>query len=384
MRISWLSSTETASDTATATTTRTADVVWAMSRLVRRMLSTSSCSQLPSKHGKQITSTVMMRYPLHFRLNEETKTNNYFQRSLEEMTAEKILKAAQDEFDNFVNLLRSKDIEVLILDDRHEINDDVVDIPDAIFPNNWITFHENGSICLYPMYAQNRRSERLSQDKLSNFMTQNGYLVKEFIDFSSSEEENLFLEGTGVLILDRPNQLAYCSLSPRAHPEMLHRFCERFHYLPISFTAFQTHENQRLPIYHTNVLMALGESFVIICLDSIDNPQERQMLLDSFQRTNKDIIEITEQQVHQFAGNMIQLCSRDQQKSFLVMSSTAHSCLTEQQKNQITSHSCEIIHAPLPTIEVCGGGSARCMLAEVFPYPAQAEAEAQTGAGTVS
>lgn len=318
-----------------------------------------------------MTSAVVMRYPLHFRLNEETKTTNFFQRNLEgeDVTAEQILKSAQDEFENFVHLLRSQDIEVLVIDDR-EVNGEngyhqIGDIPDAIFPNNWITFHENGMICLYPMYAKNRRDERLSQQTLIQFMTSHGYLVQEFVDLSSFEQENLFLEGTGVLILDRPNQLAYCSLSPRAHPEMLQRFCDIFHYQPISFTAYQTHETQRLPIYHTNVLMALGDSFVIICLDSIDNLQERQMLIESFQRTNKEIIEITEQQVHQFAGNMIQLCSRDRQKSFLVMSTTAHDSLTEEQRNQITRN-CEIIHAPLETIEVCGGGSARCMLAEVF------------------
>jgi hypothetical protein len=344
-----------------------------MSCLARRMLSAGSSSPLSPRHRKQIASAVVMRYPLHFRLNEETKTNNYFQRNLEgeDVTAEKILKAAQDEFDNFVHLLRSKGIEVLIIDDRekdHVHSIENIDIPDAIFPNNWITFHENGAICLYPMYAKNRRDERLSQDQLTNFMTRNGYLVKEFVDLSPSEQEegNLFLEGTGVLILDRPNQLAYCSLSPRAHPEMLQRFCEAFHYQPISFTASQTHETQRLPIYHTNVLMALGDSFVIICLDSIDNLHERQMLLHSFHRTGKEIIEITEQQLHQFAGNMIQLCSHDQQKSFLVMSTTAHNSLTEEQKNQIARNSCEILHVPLPTIEVCGGGSARCMLAEVF------------------
>lgn len=315
----------------------------------------------------------MMRYPQVFRMNEETSINNYFQQQYGNnngnvVTNEMIQQLAQQEFDNFVALLREKGVNVIVINER---TDQQLDIPDAIFPNNWITFHEDGKVCYYPMYAANRRRERLPYEYIQNVMSSHGYSVTGLVDMSPYEDRNMFLEGTGVLILDHVAKLAYCSLSARADEELLQKFCHEFSYQPISFTAYQTHAQERKPIYHTNVLMALGDSFVIICLSSIDNEIERNQLITSFQQTGKEIIDITEEQVSKFAGNMLQVCSvsgsqdQDTPKKYLVMSTTAYRSLRVDQIEAIERYS-EIIHSPLPTIELCGGGSARCMLAEVF------------------
>lgn len=303
-----------------------------------------------------------MRFPYTFRMNEETSVNNYFQQSTTGSST-MILEQAQKEFNDFTQLLSEKGVKVILINDT---KDQELDIPDAVFLNNWFTFHENGKICYYPMYAVNRRRERLPPQDIQNLLQSHGYQVTEFVDLSSYEEMNMFLEGTGVLILDHIAKLAYCSISPRANPELLQKFCAEFSYQPVVFTAYQTHQNQRMPIYHTNVLMALGDQFVIICLNSIDNETERNHLIDSFQNTGKEIIEITEDQVNQFAGNMLQVCSSSENRQkYLVMSSTAYNSLRDDQIQKIEKY-CEIIHSPLSTIEVCGGGSARCMLAEVF------------------
>jgi hypothetical protein len=356
-------------------------------------MNSTSILSVPSSSNQlnepQITHTVMMIRPKTFRMNEQTSVNNYFQHS-SNSTADLVLIQAQQEFDNYVKVLRAHDIIVIEIDEEENSpNHDTAtasdtadpntdtdrDTPDALFPNNWITFHSNGEICLYPMYAKNRRRERFSTQKLFHWMKKSNRKITEITDLSSpAEEMNQFLEGTGSLLLDRSNRLAYCSLSPRAHLEMLQTFCEKFGYQPIPFSAFQTitnsqtGETQRVPIYHTNVLMTLGEEFVIICLGSIDHPSERQQLLELFQQTNKEIIEITEDQMHQFAGNMLELCSYHQgedRKKFLFMSTTAYQSLTQEQIHQIEKY-CELVHVPLSIIELCGGGSARCMLAEVF------------------
>ncbi|MDV7140318.1 arginine deiminase-related protein [Maribacter sp. TH_r10] len=305
---------------------------------------------------KQITNTILMIRPINFRMNEQTAVNNYFMEEME-LKNQTINKNAQDEFDTFVNTLRGKGVHVIVIDDTNEY-----DTPDSIFPNNWISFHESGNVVIYPMFAENRRNER--REDILDVLEENGFKIKDIVDYTSAEEQDVFLEGTGSILMDRVNQKVYCALSDRAHEELIIEFCEDFDCFPVIFTANQTVEGQRLPIYHTNVMMALGEDFAIICLDSIDDKKERKNVIEHLKKDGKELIRISEAQMHQFAGNMLEVLGSDD-KRFLVMSSAAYNSLDSGQLAQIEKR-CEIIHSPLDTIETCGGGSARCMMAEVF------------------
>jgi len=305
---------------------------------------------------QQTTNTILMVRPVQFRMNEQTAVNNYFQEDLDIKNKE-INARAQEEFDAFVSKLEAHGVQVLVVSDRL-----VTDTPDSIFPNNWVSFHEDGTVALYPMFAENRRLER--REDVLDFLEQEGFLIDQIVDYTSAEEESLFLEGTGSLLLDRINKKAYCALSPRANEDLFIEFCEDFDYFPIVFTANQTVEGKRLPIYHTNVMMCLGETFAVICLDSIDDKKERKQVLQHLKEDNKEVIAITESQMHQFAGNMLQVKGRDE-KPYLVMSEAAYKSLTPLQVKTIEKH-CPIIYSSLETIETCGGGSARCMMAEVF------------------
>lgn len=305
--------------------------------------------------AKQITDTIVMIRPVSFRMNEQTAVNNYFQEDLAFKNAE-INTKAQAEFDAFVQKLRAIGVHVIVE------NDDLrMDTPDSIFPNNWISFHENGDIGLYPMFAENRRRER--REEILIRLESEGFLINNVIDYTPAEDEDVFLEGTGSLLLDRVNKKAYCALSSRADEELLIEFCEDFEYLPVIFTANQTVDGKRLPIYHTNVMMCLAENFSVICLDTIDDSKEKKNVVQHLKSDGKEIIKITEAQMHQFAGNMLQLQGAD--KKYLVMSLAAHNSLTADQTLAIEKH-CEILSSDLTTIETCGGGSARCMMAEVF------------------
>lgn len=294
--------------------------------------------------------------PVAFRMNEQTAVNNYFQEGLQ-LENEKINKKAQEEFDAFVEKLRGVGVNVIVVND-----DEKLDTPDSIFPNNWVTFHEDATAAIYPLFAENRRRERRAEvfDKIE----EEGYLIKDVIDYTSAEEEDMFLESTGVLILDRVNEKAYCALSPRASEEILIEFCEDFEFTPIIFTAYQDVDGRRMPIYHTNVMMCLAENFVVICLDSIDDPKERKNVIKHLKSDGKEIIEISEAQLHNYAGNMLQVQGANGKK-YLVMSEAARKSLLPAQISAIEKH-CEILSSDLTTIETCGGGSARCMLAEVF------------------
>lgn len=305
---------------------------------------------------KQITNTILMIRPINFRMNEQTAVNNYFMEEME-LKNQTINKNAQDEFDTFVNTLRGKGVHVIVIDDTNEY-----DTPDSIFPNNWISFHESGNVVIYPMFAENRRNER--REDILDVLEENGFKIKDIVDYTSAEEQDVFLEGTGSILMDRVNQKVYCALSDRAHEELIIEFCEDFDCFPVIFTANQTVEGQRLPIYHTNVMMALGEDFAVICLDSIDDKKERKNVIEHLKKDGKELIKISEAQMHQFAGNMLEVFGSDD-KRFLVMSSAAYNSLDPSQLAQIEKR-CEIIHSPLDTIETCGGGSARCMMAEVF------------------
>ena len=307
---------------------------------------------------KQITSCIMMIRPVAFRFNEQTAVNNYYQKVLEGVSADQVQLQARNEFDAFVEKLRSKGIEVVVLEDTSEPV-----TPDSIFPNNWVSFHKDGRVGLYPMCAENRRLER-REDVLRLLQEEHNFVISELVDFSHYEADGLFLEGTGSMLLDRVNNIVYAALSFRTDAKVLEDFCEKFAYKAVSFTSNQTVGDERLAIYHTNVMMCLGDGFAVLCADTIDNAEERKTLIDSLEATGKDVIYINEAQKHRFAGNMLQVQSKNGDK-FLVMSSSAHQSLTSGQINQIEMH-CQILSSSLDTIEACGGGSARCMMAEIF------------------
>lgn len=304
----------------------------------------------------QITNTILMVRPIKFRMNEQTAVNNYFQEDIDLKNSE-INKEAQQEFDAFVEKLRAAGLHIIVVQDV-ENND----TPDSIFPNNWVSFHENGDVAIYPMFAENRRPER--REDIFDTIENEGYVINNIVDYTSAEEDNIFLEGTGSLALDRIHRKAYCALSPRADEQLVIEFCEDFEYTPVIFTAYQTVENERLPIYHTNVMMCLAETFAIICLDCIDDKKERKNVLKHLKEDGLEVIAITEEQVANFAGNMLQVLGKDD-KRYLVMSDAAHKSLSIDQITKINKH-CEILSSPINTIETCGGGSARCMMAEVF------------------
>ena len=304
---------------------------------------------------RQITNSVLMIRPVRFRMNEETAVNNYFQEEIN-LKNEEINRKAQQEFDDFVQKLRSIGVNVIVVDDIFEQN-----TPDSIFPNNWITFHQNGNVAIYPMFAENRRRER--REDILDLLEEKGFQIENVYDYTSAEAEGLFLEGTGAMVLDRVNRKAYCALSPRAEEELFIEFCEDFEYTPVVFKAYQQVNGRAELIYHTNVMMALGESFAIICLDVIQDKTERKNVIQHLKEDKKELITITTEQMHHFAGNMLELKGVD--KNYLVMSDDAYQSLSETQKVAIQKH-CEILHTNLETIETCGGGSSRCMLAEIF------------------
>lgn len=306
---------------------------------------------------QQITNTILMVRPISFRANEQTAVNNHYQKDMSSIPQEELQVLAQAEFDAFVEKLRGIGVNVVVFNAK-----DGLDTPDSHFPNNWISFHENGTVGLYPMFAENRRSER--REEVLTLLENEGFQIENIVDYSSGEEENVFLEGTGSLILDRVNRKAYCALSQRADEGLFIEFCEDFEYTPVVFTANQTVDGQRTPIYHTNVMMGLGETFAVICLDSIDNKKERKNVIKHLKEDGKEIIAITEAQVSNFAGNMLQVVGADKQP-YLIMSQAAHDSLTSKQITQLEKHT-KLMASSLKIIEACGGGSARCMMAEVF------------------
>lgn len=301
----------------------------------------------------QTTDTLLLVRPFRFRKNEETAINNYFQ---EDLLSSLSAQHAQKEFDNFVSTLNLHKINTLVIQDEGAF-----DTPDSIFPNNCISFHKQTAI-FYPMFAENRQRER----KLGYLeaLKQHGLTFDIIIDYTGFEEENRFLEGTGSLILDRINRIAYCALSPRADAGIAHQFCLDLGYELTIFEANQTVDGLRKPIYHTNVMMSLGTHFAVICTDSIDNTYEKATLIKQLEETGKTVVEISEEQVSSFAGNILEVKSTIGEP-YIVMSTQAYHSFTTEQLSLLRSWG-QIIHSPLDTIERGGGGSARCMLAEVF------------------
>lgn len=306
---------------------------------------------------QQTTNTILMVRPVNFRMNEQTAVNNYYQESIDGVLPETINTKAQKEFDIYVEKLRGIGVNVVVVDDRKE-----TDTPDSIFPNNWVSFHESGDVGIYPMFAENRRLER--REDILETLEQEGFQINNIIDYTSAEEEQLFLEGTGSIILDRINRKAYCALSPRADEDLFIEFCEDFEYSPVIFTANQTVNGERKAIYHTNVMMCVGETFAVICLSSIDDKKERKNVIKHLKADGKDIVDITEEQVTNFAGNMLQVKGANDER-YLIMSQSAYNSLTSSQIKTLEKHT-KIVSSSLETIETCGGGSARCMMAEVF------------------
>lgn len=303
--------------------------------------------------SNQTTSHILMVRPANFGFNEETAKSNAFQSTTHGLTNEQARQLAVVEFDDFVKNLRAAGVNVIVVEDTPEPVK-----PDAVFPNNWVTFHHDGTVVTYPMLSVARRLER-RHDILENL--RGNFRVSRLIAFEDHEEEGEILEGTGSMILDRENKLVYACLSPRTSPGLLAKFCESMGYEAV---AFRSVDGDGQEIYHTNVMMALGETFVVICMDTVHNEQERALLAQKFSETKKEIIEITLDQMMQFAGNMLQV-KNENGEPILVMSEAAYQSLTEAQISKLESHT-KILHQPIPTIEKLGGGSVRCMMAEVF------------------
>lgn len=301
-----------------------------------------------------ITNKVLMVRPIAFNYNEETGKDNLYQIK-ENSSADIIEKSAEKEFDNFVEKLKKNNIDVIVLQDTLTPH-----TPDSIFPNNWFTTHQNNTLVLYPMYAENRRMERT--DKILDFVKDKEHL--KIIDFTENEKRDRFLEGTGSICLDRKNKIAYANISKRTNKDLFKEFCEKLGYKGVTFSGFQTINGNKAPIYHTNVMLTIAENFAIVFLNAIENEDEKLNLKKVILESGKELIEISEEQTKNFLGNTIELKKSNGDK-VLVMSETAYKALTNEQKNIIEKYD-EILYVDIHTIETNGGGSARCMIAEWF------------------
>ncbi len=297
----------------------------------------------------QQTSHLLMIQPVNFGYNPETAVNNVFQKK----GGEDLQQKALQEFTDFVELLSSNKIDVTVVEDSLQPY-----TPDSVFPNNWISFHDDGRIFLYPMFAENRRQERKAA--VLDAVKQK-FSVTQIVDLTTSETEGLFLEGTGSMVLDRENKIAYACLSPRTNEKLLNQFCKQVDYTPVTFRAT---DNTGVDIYHTNVMMCIAKTFAVVCLESITDKEKKSVLVNSLIKTHKEIVDISLQQLHHFAGNMLQVVNRDGDL-LLIMSAQAYKSLTAAQIEVLQKHN-QIIYSSLDTIETAGGGSARCMMAEVF------------------
>ncbi|MHC1780112.1 MAG: citrulline utilization hydrolase CtlX [Bacteroidales bacterium] len=298
----------------------------------------------------QSTSKILMIRPVNFGFNEQTSGNNAFQiRGDEENARAKAVK----EFDEFAELLRTNGVELFVLEDTPEPH-----TPDSVFPNNWFSTHEGGTLVLYPMFAPNRREER--KPSVINFIKEN-FKVKRVVDLTANEKPELFLEGTGSMIIDRDHNLVYACRSPRTDEKVLEQFCEELDYDYFLFGASDASGNE---IYHTNVMMCVGTEFVVICLDAVKDMDERENLIGLIEESDKEIVEISLEQMGKFAGNMLEVKSKEGER-LLVMSKRAYNSLNQEQVDTLQKY-CRIISPNLTTIENNGGGSARCMMAEIY------------------
>ncbi len=306
--------------------------------------------------SKQITNNILMIRPKKFGYNYETAKNNYYQKNSLGLTVDEVQNRALLEFDMFVDILSQAGVNVIVVEDLKNIKS-----PDSVFPNNWFSTHANGKVVIYPMYAKNRRSER-RKEIFHVLKNKYNFNIKQIVDFVFFEDNKQYLEGTGSMVLDRENKICYAAISQRTDEDVLMKFCNDFNYRLVSFSATQQVQGEIKAIYHTNVMMSIAERFAIVCLDSIVDAKEKDYVCASLKDSGKEVIEITINQKNQFAGNMLQLLGNEK---YLVMSSSAYNSLKQQQIHRIEKY-CSILHSSLDTIETCGGGSARCMMAEIF------------------
>jgi len=305
---------------------------------------------------RQACSTVLMIRPAAFGFNPETAETNAFQNPDAALTPEQIRERALQEFDGLVSALRDANVEVLVFDDTEDPT-----TPDAVFPNNWVSFHENGDVYLYPMLAPIRRAE-VRLDIIHRLGGHDQFEVDRVVDLTAYEAAGQFLEGTGSLVLDRVHHIAYAALSPRTHPAALDAFCRKTGYTAVRFDAA---DSQGQPVYHTNVIMCIGKSFAIVCADAIVDADQRADVLARLAASDRDVVQIDMAQMESFAGNMLEIEKRLDDGRVVVASTRAHAALRRDQRAKIEEHA-QFVTADLETIETYGGGSARCMLAEVF------------------
>lgn len=296
--------------------------------------------------------------PYGFDYNTETAEDNHFQTGGTALSSSEITRQALLEFQGFVSQLKAHGIEVIVFD-----NLITKETPDAVFPNNWFSTHMDGTVYLYPMFANNRRTER-RQEVLDLLTQEHGFSIDRIMDWSKHEDLGLFLEGTGSMILDRPNKIIYAALSERTSEELLKQYAQEIDYELVAFSSYHNAEQKEVLIYHTNVMLCVAQDYAVVCLESITNLTERKTVIESLKKTNKAIVELSLDQIDHFAGNMLEAKNKANE-SFLIMSSRAYKAINQAQIIQIQRYS-QIIHAPLTTIENYGGGSARCMLAEIF------------------
>ena len=316
--------------------------------------------------SQQSTSHILMVRPATFRKNEETAGNNHYQKDAD---VEDVHQQALDEFDGMVDDLRARGVDVLVVED-----DPSTDTPDALFPNNWVSFHDDGRVGLYPMFAPNRRLER-REDILHDLVHTQGFDLDEVVDFTEFEAHEAYLEGTGSMVLDRIHGKAYAALSPRTERNAFEQWCESMDVEGVVFEAMQSVGDARLPIYHTNVMMAIGTGWAAVCLDCVDHADDRALLRESLEADGLTIVPLSEAQINRFAGNMLEVQTRSGDK-LIVMSQNAFDALSEDQRSTLGQFG-TLVHNDLNTIETCGGGSARCMMAEIH-LPRHEEASADS------
>jgi hypothetical protein len=297
-----------------------------------------------------MASTLLMVEPNDFGFNEETSGSNSFQKKSEKNDSK---EKALLEFENAIALLRKNGIHVISFPSPKNFK-----CPDAVFPNNWFSTHQSGQLVIYSMLTLNRRAER---NPLIIDYLKNNFEVSEIIDLSTNESENKILEGTGSIVFDHENKLAYACISPRTNENLLDELCKKLNYTPIVFEALDLNGNQ---IYHTNVVMAIGKKYFVICLDCIENTLEKSMIRQKIKESGKELIEISISQMNSFAGNMLEV-QNSAEKSILVMSTTAYNSLSTSQIKILSNYS-QLLPIDIKTIETIGGGSARCMMAEIY------------------
>ena len=306
----------------------------------------------------QSTSNILMIRPTAFRMNEETAGNNYYQKVLDNLSPEDVMDKAIEEFDQMVETLRDEGVNVVLFEDNPE-----TDTPDCLFPNNWISFHSDSRVGLYPMFAKNRREER-RDDVIVDLQHVHGFNIEEVVDFTEFEDHNVYLEGTGSIVLDRINKKAYAALSPRTDKVAFEKFCEAMNYEGIVFESMQSVGDAREQIYHTNVMMCIGTGWATVCLDSLDHQDDKSLLRNYLEDDCLEVISLSEDQIAHFAGNMLEVASATDNTPRIVMSYTAFNALNEDQKATLEKYG-KLVPVTLEVIEACGGGSARCMMAEI-------------------